>query len=66
MAKECVRGAHNKFEAKSNLRREVEWALGSTKEEKNQLTEKLKKSKHECQSALAGLKNAETQAEDQR
>ena len=36
------------------------------KEEKTQLVEKLKTSKHECLSALARLKIAETQAEDQR
>ena len=66
MAEECVRGTHNKFEAESNLRRELEKALGSAKEEKSQLAEKLKKSEQERQSALAGLKNAETQVEDQR
>jgi len=35
------------------------------KEEKTQLTEKLKTSEHERLSALAGLKTAEAQAEDQ-
>ena len=45
MVEECVRGTHNKFEAESNLRSKVERALGSTKEKKNQLAEKLKKSK---------------------
>ena len=64
VTEECVKGAHNKFEDESNLRREVERALGSAKEEKNQLAKKLKTSEHERQSALAGLKNAETQAED--
>ena len=34
VAKECVRSAHNKFEAKSNFWREVERAFGSVKEEK--------------------------------
>ena len=42
MAEECIRSAHNKFEAKSNFRREVEKTLGSVKEEKSQLVEKLK------------------------
>ena len=66
MAKECVRNTHNKFEAESNFRCEVEKALGSVKEEKTQLAEKLKTSGHERLSALAGLKTFETQAEDQR
>ena len=34
MAEECVRSAHNKFEAESNFRREVERALRSAKKEK--------------------------------
>ena len=33
MAEECVRSAHNKFEAKSNFRRKVEKKLGFVKEE---------------------------------
>ena len=41
MAEECVRSAHNKFEAESNFRREVEKALGSVKVEKTQLAEML-------------------------
>ena len=60
MAKECVRSAHNKFEAESNFRCKVEKALGSVKEEKTQLAEKLKISEYERQSALAGLKTAES------
>ena len=57
MAEECVRSAHNKFEAKSNFRHDMEKVLKS---------KKLKTSEHECQSALAGLKTVEAQAEDQR
>ena len=34
VAEECVRNAHNKFEAESNFYREVEKVLGSIKEEK--------------------------------
>ena len=60
VAEECVRGAHNKFEAESNVRREEERALGSAKEKKNQLAEKLKKSEQERQSTLVGLKKSET------
>ena len=66
VAKECVRNAHNKFEVECNFQREVEKALGSVKEEKAQLAEKLKTFEHECLSALARIKTAETQAEDQR
>ena len=66
MAEECVRNAHNKFEAESHSRREVEKALGIVKEEKTQLAKKLKTSEHKRLSALARLKTAKTQAEDQR
>ena len=65
MAEECVKSAHNKLEAKSNFRHEVEKTLGSVKEEKNQLAEKLKTFEQGRQSALAGLKTVEAQAEDQ-
>ena len=66
VAKECVKSAHNKFEVESNFWHKVERALGSAKEEKNQLAKKLKTSEHEHQRSLAGLKNTESQAEDQR
>ena len=66
MAEECVRSTHNKFEVESNFRCSMEKALVSVKKEKTQLAEKLKTSEHERQSALAGLKTAKTQAEDQR
>ena len=65
VVEECIRNAHNKFEAESNFQRKVEKALGSVKEEKSQLAEKLKTSEHERQSALVGLKTIEAQAEDQ-
>lgn len=65
VAEECVKSAHNKFEAESNFRCDVEKALGSVKEEKTQLAEKLKTSEDERQRPLAGLKTAEAQAEDQ-
>ena len=54
------------MEAESNFRHEVEKMLGSVKEKKTQLVEKLKTSEQHRQSALAGLKTAEFQAEDQR
>ena len=61
VAEECVRSAHNKFEAESNFRCEVEKMLGSVKEEKSQLAEKLKTSEQGRQSALAGLKTTKDQ-----
>ena len=65
MAEECVKSAHNKLESESNFRHEVEKTLGSVKEEKTQLAEKLKMFEQGRQSALAGLKTVEAQAEDQ-
>ena len=66
VAEECVRNAHNKFEAESHSWHEVEKVLEIVKEEKTQLTKKLKTFEHERLSALVGLKTVETQAEDQR
>ena len=66
VAEECIRNTHNKYKAESSFRHEVEKAVGSVKEEKTQLAEKLKTSKHECLSTVAGLKTIEKQAVDQR
>ena len=66
MAEDWVRNAHNKFDAKSQSRREVEKALGTINHEKTQLAEKLKAVESAHQSAEAGLKTTEVQAEDQR
>ena len=60
VAEECVRNTHNKFKAKSNFPCKVEKVLGSVKEEKTQLAEKLKTSEHERLSSLAGLKTTKT------
>ena len=65
VAVEWVQNAHNKFEAESHSRCEIEKVLGAMKEEKIQLAEKLKTSEHKRLSALVGLKTAEAQAEDQ-
>ena len=46
VTEEWVQNANNKFEAESHSRREVEKALGTLKEEKTQLAEKLKVSEH--------------------
>ena len=59
VAEECVWSVDNKFEAESHSQCEVEKALGTLKEEKTQLVEKLKVSEHERQSVVAGLKTAE-------
>ena len=59
VVEECVRNAHNKFDAKSNFRCEVKKVLGSIKEEKTQLAEKLKTSELKRLSIVAGLKTAE-------
>ena len=64
MAEEWVQSAHNKFDAESQSRCEVEKALGTTNHEKTELVEKLKATKSARQSAEAGLKNAEAQAEE--
>ena len=64
MAEECVRNAHNKYEAEFNFQREVEKELRSVKEEKIQLVKKLKTSEHKRLSAVVGLKIVEKQAED--
>ena len=59
VADEWVRNTHNKFEAESQSRCEVEKAHKTLKEEKTQLVKKLKVSEHERLSAVARLKTAE-------
>ena len=66
VAEEWVRSAHNKFDAESQSRHEVEKALGTANHEKTQLVEKLKVVESARQTVEAGLKNAEAQVEDQR
>ena len=60
-----MRSAHNKFDAESQSRREVEKVLGTANHEKTQLVEKLKATESAHQSVEAGLKTAEAQAENQ-
>ena len=62
MAEEFCRSNRSLAEAKTQSRTEVEKIVGSLKQENLELAEKFK----ECWSVEAGLKNAETQAEDQR
>ena len=53
-------------EAEAQSRAEVEKTVGSLKQENLELAEKFKEAEKGRKSALAGLKNAETQAKDQR
>ena len=66
MAEEWVSKARNDAKNKANLRLDAEKALGATKEENKDLATKLTASERDRNSALAGLKTVETQAEDQR
>ena len=64
MAKDWVRTAHNKFDAKAQTWHDVKKALGIANHEKTQLVEKLKAVESVRQSVEAGLKYAKAQAED--
>ena len=66
MAEEWVRSAHNKFDAESQSRCEVEKALSTANHEKMQPVEKLKATESARQSVEVRLKNAEVQVEKQR
>ena len=66
MAEEYCRSNRNLAEAEAQSRVEVEKTAGSLKQENLELAEKFKEAEKGRKSALAGLKNAETQAEDQR
>ena len=66
MAEEYCRNNRNLAEAEAQSRAEVEKSVGSLKQENFELSEKFKEAEKGRKSALAGLKNAETQAEDQR
>ena len=60
-----MRSANNKLDVEIQNRHDVEKALGVVNHEKTQLAEKFKAVESARQSAEAGLKNAEAQAEDQ-
>ena len=66
MAKEYCRENRKLAEAEAQSRVEVEKSVGSLKQENFELAEKFKESEKARKSTLAGLKNAETQAKDQR
>ena len=60
-----MQSASNKLDVEIQNRHDVKKALGVANHEKTQLAEKLKVVESARQSAEAGLKNAEAQAEDQ-
>ena len=66
MAEEYCRDNRKLVEAEAQSRVEVEKSVGSLKQENLELAKKFKESEKAYKSALAGLKNAETLAEDQR
>ena len=66
VAEEYCRNNRNLAEAEAQSRAEAEKSLGSLKQENFELSKKFKEAKKGRKSALAGLKNTETQAKDQR
>ena len=65
-AKEWVKEARNDVKNEVHLRLETKKALGAAKEEKKELLSKLTAKERERMSVEAGLKNVQTQVEDQR
>ena len=66
VAEEWVNRAWNDVKNEAHLCLEIEKALGAAREENKELLSKLTVSERDRKSALAGLKSAETQVEDQR
>ena len=66
MAEEYCRSNRSIAEAEAQSRAEVEKTAGSLKQENLELAKKFKEAEKGRKSALAGLKNVETQAKDQR
>ena len=65
MAEEFSRGNSSRAEVEIQARAETEKALGSLQHDYAELMDKFKESENQRKSAAAGLKTAETQAEDQ-
>ena len=65
MAEEYCRNNRNLAETEAQSRAKVERSIGSLKQENFELLEKFKEAEKNRRSAEAGLKNTETQAEDQ-
>ena len=66
VAEEWVRDAHDEVKDEAHSRFEVKKAFGALKEEHKELGNKLIVVEREHSSALANLKNAEAQTENQR
>ena len=66
MAKEWVRNAREKVNAEVQSRLAAEKVVGALKQEKEGLSEKVKKAIQARDSAVVGLKTTERQAEDMR
>ena len=66
MAKKWVKEARNNVKNEVHLCLEIEKALGAAKEENKELLSKLTVEERERKTAETRLKNAQTQAEDQR
>ena len=66
MIEEWVKEAQNDVKNKVHFRLKTKKALGAMREKNKELLSKLIAEERERRSAEAGLKNAQTQAEDQR
>ena len=66
VAEEYCRNNHNLAEGEAQSRAEMEKSVGSFKQENFELSEKFKEAEKGRKNAEAGLKNIETQVEDQR
>ena len=66
MAEEFCRDNSSRAEVENQARAEMEKTLGSLKHDHGELMDKFKESENKRKFAEAGLKSAETQAEDQR
>ena len=64
VAEECVKRAHKDTKAEAHLLLEAQRQLGAARQEKADLSSKLKEAEKARLSAQAGLKTAERQAED--
>ena len=64
MAEEFCRGNSSRAEVENQARAEMEKTLGTLKHDYGELMDKFKESEKRRKSAEAGLKSAETQAED--
>ena len=64
MAEEWYRDARKRADAEALTRADVEKLLGAAKQEKFELSEKLKVANQARSSAKAGLKTVKRQAED--